>query len=142
MWLLPMKRPIAIPMRIEPHGSQIEHGLCPGFRPTHPGWLQAIFHQMPTGALDDPCTHRPALGQVLIVAPIRAVAPVRADRTPDGWPLGRRPAGIVRLLCQSGDDGICLPGHEGLQIVAHPPRAVGMGVPAQGIDGVPQIPGH
>jgi hypothetical protein len=115
MLLLPMRLPIALPMRIAPHGSQIEPRLCPGFRPTHPGWFHAIFHQMPTGARNDPYTNRPALGQVPIVAHIRPVAPVIADCMPDGLPLGGRLAGIARLFFQSGADGICLPGHDRLR---------------------------
>ena len=110
MLLLPMKLPIAIPMPIESHGPQVEHRLCPGFRPAHPGLLHAIFHQMPTGAFDDPRANRPALGEVLVVAHIRAVAPVVADRAPDGLPLGRRAHGIVGLRFQGGDHGLRLAG--------------------------------
>ena len=73
MLLLPMKLPIAIPMRIETHGPQVQHRLCPGFRPAPPGRLQAIFHQIPTGAFDAPGANRPALCQVLVVAHIGPV---------------------------------------------------------------------
>ena len=78
---------------------------------------------------------------VRIVPHRRTVALVIANRAPDGLPLGRRPAGILRLLFQGGADGICLPGHEWLRIVTHPNRAVGMGFPQRGIGCVPQIRG-
>src|ERR1700751_661490 len=97
MLLLPMKLPIALPVTVEAHGPQVEHGLRPGFRPAHAGLLHAVLHQMPTGALDDPRANRPALRQVLVVAHIRAVALVVADRPPYGLALGCRARRVVGL---------------------------------------------
>jgi hypothetical protein len=98
-------------MSVDPHGPQVEHGLCPGFRPSHPGVLHAILHQMPTGACDHPHPKRPAPCRVLVIGYIRAVSPIRAHRAPHGLPLAGRPHGSVGLRCQRAEHGIGLPGH-------------------------------
>src|SRR5215510_4034517 len=106
MLLLPMKLPIVIPMTVEAYRPQVEHGLRPGFRPTHAGLLHAILHQLPTSPCDAPRANRPAPCQVLVIVPIRAVTLVVAKRAPYGLPWCRRAPGVFRLRLQRRDNGV------------------------------------
>jgi hypothetical protein len=139
MVLLSMKLPIAIPMIVEAHGSQVEHGLRPGFRPTHAGRLQALLHQMPTGAFDNSSANRPAPCQVRIIAPIGAVALVVTDRAPYGLAWRRRVRGVMCLGRQGGDDRVDLACQQRLQVRTDPGHARRMSLPQQGVGRVPQL---
>lgn len=132
MWLVAVKRPIRLPRSVEPHRAQVEHGLRAGCGPAHPGWFQAIVHQMPTGPFDDSRANRPALCPGFVVVPRWAVAPIRADRTSYGLPWGRRARGSAGVRFQGREHRLGLSGHEGLQVAAHPRGAVGMGAYAPG----------
>jgi hypothetical protein len=90
-----MQLPKYLPRSVAPHRAQVEHGLRARLGPAHPGWFHAIFHQMSTGTFDASRANRPALGAVLVIVHKRVVAPIIADRTLYGLPLGRRACRIV-----------------------------------------------
>src|SRR4051812_31794451 len=92
---LSVEGPVGIPVVGEAYGAEIEDGVGAVLGPAHAGLLHAVLDEVAAGALDHAGADRPAPRQVLVIAHVRSVAPIVADRRGDGGALGCRTGRLV-----------------------------------------------
>src|SRR5215218_8443745 len=65
---IPMETPVFIEISVGPKSTELEHGLGPGERPTSPGLIHSIAHEITARALDNSRGDRQPRGERVSVA--------------------------------------------------------------------------
>src|SRR5262249_31696925 len=126
VFLLHMVDPERFPFPVEVRCTQVQHGLSPFRKPTHPRPLQAVLHQMPACSFNHPTADRVARRQVLVVTHPAAVPSEVADHLPHGLAAWAPEFPLRHRLTQATDDVAHSPVQEHPQPVLHPLLGFGL----------------